>query len=801
MPDSDYQRNRELDELLLQVLDLPPEERKPFLTGATSHDPELLNEVYKLLQYHDESLTYFGETLSDFLAPLMPVLEGEIPDYNFTFEEDTLIGNYRIKKLIGKGGMGQVYLAVRDDGVFKKEVALKCIKKGMDSEEILKRFSYERQVLAKLQHPNIATLFDGGLNDDGHPFFVMEYVDGVPVVRYCDEHKLTVQERLNLFLSICDAVQYAHQKLVIHRDLKPSNILVTEKGEVKLLDFGIARLLDDENPYFTAPVTRAGIRLMTPEYAAPEQKKNDPVSTATDVYSLGVLLHELMTGRLPQTGAAGYVRPSALVENDIVQKNETGHTTQTAYKIASIRGVTPDKLRRILSGDIDTILLTALKENPAERYNSVEGLMADIQNYRQHLPLTVQPDSTLYRLKKFISRHKNVAVSVFGIVLVTIAFIATITWQLNIATHERDRAESALKTSDTVSRFLRSILEASNPREAGQSVTMREVLDGAALRIEAELDDAPDVEVRVREAIGSTYRSLGAHDQADEHLTRAHELAWSTFGPESETFRIAHELALLRVDQGRFEEAQELLAHVIEFRVNTYGTMHDETLETLNVLALANFHTGNLDEALDQARTVVAGREVLLGNDHPDTLEANNTLGKILIRLRQFEEAAELLQMVYDGNTRILGAGHPETLIAANDLGIALIRMDRLNEGIEMQLLALDGLIRHFPVGSLDVVIPRINIAGAKNRAGRYQEAKTLCLQAIEDGLPVLGDHHYVIAIARGVLAEALIELNETSEALNQLNLAQEVLLNTFGPEHHFTQEIVRILRRISPYE
>jgi len=797
MSESNIERNRQIDELFRQALDLAEKERNAFLKEATLHDKEMFREVMRLLQYADESQSFFGDTVSDFLAPLEPLLKGDEPSADFTFEEGTLVGSYRIKSLLGKGGMGQVYLAERDDGVFKKAVALKCLKKGMDSEEILRRFRFERHVLARLQHSNIATLLDGGLTDKGHPFFAMEYVEGLPINEYCDQKKLTVRKRLSLFINVCDAVQYAHQQLVVHRDLKPSNILVTENGTVKLLDFGVARILDDEHAFFTTPVTQAGLQLLTPKYAAPEQIKNEQVSTATDIYTLGVLLLELLTGSVPPDVWKNPEQPSAMVlKNAGFDKRETH--SDTIHHIAENRSATPEKLNHELKGDLDSILLTALREEPQERFKTVEMLKEDIQNYLNHLPVSARRGTVRYRVRKFAARHKAAAATIIGFLLLTVVFVGTISYQLKVTAGERDRAESALVTSDTVGLFLRSILVAADPREAGQSVTMLDALDRAALRIEEELDGSPDVESRVREAIGMTYRSLGAHDPADMHLTRAHELAWQVFGHTPETFRIKHELALLRMDQGRFEEAHALATNVFEFRKSTYGALHHDSLVSLNVLALINMHTRNLSEALEQARTVVAGRENILGHEHPKTLEAKNTLGKILIIMGQSEEAVEILRAVYDGQTRIQGADHPETLITANDLGLVLIQTGQLNEGIELQLIALEGLAERFPAGSIDVVIPRINIASAQNRADRFHDAKELSQLAIEDGLPVLGEDHYIIAVGRVVLAEAMIELLETDEALIQLALAHKILLDTFGMESNYVQKAESLQRLIS---
>ena len=303
-----------------------------------------------------------------------------------------LIGPYRLVRELGQGGMGVVYLAERADGQFEQRVALKLIKRGMDSDEILRRFLAERQVLARLSHPHIARLLDGGVTAEGQPYFAMEYVDGVPLHHYCEERSLGFEDRLRLFREVCEAVQYAHRSLVVHRDLKPSNILVTSAGETKLVDFGIAKVLYED--VADRSVTRTDQRLMTPEYAAPEQVRGEPVTTATDVYALGAILYQLLTGRPPHQ-FTGRSRGGAVP-----------HHLRGGPRAAERGPCTRHRRRRRLRGDLDIIVLKALRKDPARRYPSVEALLEDLERHRTGLPVRARPDSVAYRARKFLGRHR-----------------------------------------------------------------------------------------------------------------------------------------------------------------------------------------------------------------------------------------------------------------------------------------------------------------------------------------------------------------------------------------------------------
>lgn len=448
------ERWQQVDALFAAALERSPRERQAFLEETTGNDPELRREVERLLDDMQAAESLIGESVSQYAEPLLSRLRAEIR------EEDAggvppggRIGPYRILVELGRGGMGAVFLAERADDAFEKRVALKLVKRGMDTEEVLRRFRYERQILASLEHPNIARLYDGGAAEDGRPYLVMEHIEGRPVTAYCDERKLPLDERVRLFETICEAVQFAHRNLVVHRDIKPSNILVDAAGTVKLLDFGIAKVLGSSDSD-AAVETRAELRPITPEYASPEQLAGRPVTTASDVYALGVVLYELLTGRRPgdrnarspeakllrQDMASEIERPSSVVGRPLPSRPDERQPA-TPADTAERRGTTPERLRRRLRGDLDTITLKALAAEPERRYQSAEQLLADIGRHLSGHPIVARSESMVYRARKFVRRQMLAVGLSAALGLLAAAFTAATLLQA----HELGRAHAIVK--------------------------------------------------------------------------------------------------------------------------------------------------------------------------------------------------------------------------------------------------------------------------------------------------------------------------------------------------------------------
>ncbi len=449
------ERWKQIEAVFEKALELPAAERTAVLERTCEADEDLRREVASLLSSHQQAGSFI-EHQSLFL------LEEESDAPQAALTPGQMVGRYKIDKEIGRGGMGAVYLAARADAQYQKHVAIKLIKRGMDTDYVIGRFRNERQILAGFEHPNIARLLDGDTIDNGLPYFVMEYVEGVPIDEYCDAHALSITERLELFRQASAAVTYAHRHLVIHRDIKPSNILVTDEGVPKLLDFGIAKILQPGGGAETI-ATATGLRLMTPEYASPEQVQGQHVTTVTDVYSLGVVLYELLTGHSPYrfksrslqdiaraVSETEPMRPSTMI--DTVEEYAAGDNTAPAARtpelVSKSREGSPDRLRRRLRGDLDNIILMAMRKEPGRRYQSVEQFLEDIRRHLEGLPVLARKDTLTYRAAKFVRRNKVAAVAAALVLLTLIGGIIATTWQAHqakvneaIAKAQRTRAE------------------------------------------------------------------------------------------------------------------------------------------------------------------------------------------------------------------------------------------------------------------------------------------------------------------------------------------------------------------------
>ena len=509
------------DRIFDEALDLPPGQRAAFLDRACGGDVQLRALVERLLnaaEIEDPGFKSGG------------ALQGAFGD---TFRKEltrsdnlaagTLVGRYRIVREIGRGGMSVVYLAERADGQFRQEVALKLLQCGLATSQIARRFDRERQILAQARHPGVARLLDGGTTPGGCPYLVMEHVDGRPIDLYCDQERLSVPDRLRLFLQVAQAVEDAHRNLVVHRDIKPSNILVTADGHAKLLDFGIAKLLDPTATSGEA-LTGSAIRLMTPAWASPEQVRGDPVTTASDVYQLGLLLYLLLTGCFPYDVGDGApaVRMLAIAQQEPVRPSVAavspegcgvapGQQPKTVEEIARVRDTTPGRLRRLLAGDLDAIVLTALCKEPGRRYGSVAQLVDDLERSLAGRTIGARPDSWAYRTGKLIRRHAGaftaaVAASAVGLAL-GLAYTAGLM-------QERDRARQEAE-------FLRELFEGSSQGAQGEALTPRQLLDRGVARVDLELAEDPALQADLLEDLGEMYRSLGLHAEARDLQSRA----------------------------------------------------------------------------------------------------------------------------------------------------------------------------------------------------------------------------------------------------------------------------------------
>ena len=738
-PPPPLERWQEIDRLFAAALERPAAEREAFVAEAAGADADLRSEVQALLRSSAEAEEKLGESATSFAAPFLAGLRSDSGDGERTRAAGERLGPYRILEEIGRGGMGAVYLADRADEQFEQRVAIKLVKRGMDTDEVLRRFRYERQILASLEHPNIARLYDGGMSDDGRPYLVMEYIEGRPITSYCDEQRLDTDARLALFTTVCQAVQYAHQKLVVHRDIKPSNILVTERGSVKLLDFGIAKLLDSQAGA-TAPRTRTEVRLLTPEYASPEQFRGTPVTTASDVYALGVVLYELLTGRRPfdRSATRGLdAGPAALEWEPERPSAIVARRDEEAAGIAAARSTTVDRLQRRLRGDLDTITLKALTPEAERRYHSAEQLLEDVRRHLQGLPVTARPATVAYRARKYVRRHRvgvamGVAFALLGATLVLLHSVR-ITRERNRAQLEADKARASVD-------FMVELFEGADPDQAlGDTLTVFELLERGATRMENGQVRQPAVRAAMQNVLGTLYAKLGDYNRALPLLEGALATRRALYGAEhEETTQAERDLADLLSKKGEYGAADSIFRRALDSErrrsgpgspevaaiLNQRGQMlaysgkydeaeplFQEALGILNDLpgdhrreiatskyglATLNFRAGELAKAEPLFREVLATRRQLYGDLHNQVIDALEDLGNTLLEKQDFAAAERLLREALEKRRKLFGPDHPAVSNALNNLALvpsALGDYERADSMLRASLSIVEKLV------------------------------------------------------------------------------------------------------------
>ncbi|HEX7012615.1 MAG TPA: tetratricopeptide repeat protein [Steroidobacteraceae bacterium] len=692
-----------------------------------------------------------------------------------SLEPGTVIGRYRVLKLLGRGGMGAVYLAERADEQFEQQVALKLIGRTLPSGALARRFRAERQILAHLNHPNIARLLDGGAGEGGVPYLAMEYVEGTRIDRYCEQQQLDVRARLRLFQQVCAAVQYAHQKLVVHRDIKPSNILVTAQGVPKLLDFGIAKLIDPDQTGEMDGLTRLYERVLTPDHASPEQVRGEPISTASDVYSLGVLLYQLLTGTKP------YIVPSRNIEAlEHVICNLQPPKPSVSVRSRGDSEAGSRALSRVLAGDLDNIVLKAMHKEPERRYPSAGALSEDIGRYLEDLPVQARPDAWTYRAGKFIRRNAG-ALATAAAVTVTIVGLTTF-YTARLAA-ERDAAQRERRTAAEVSQFMQEVFRVANPSESrGNTVTVREVLDAAVARIDTELKAEPRVRATLLRTMGQVYNGLGLWKQAYELLTRAVAQERASFG--NDHIELAQALASLGGVHENLGQVELALSHYDEawkIREKLGRTEDAEAVGLLTSIAGALRAQQRFEEALDYhsraerlARALDPPQPHVLGQVLQGYAMTYLLTGELVLAEHLARESLDLVRnAVYEGHDLYANSVYA--------LAESLRRQYKLSEAGELQRELLDLQIRRLGPDALLVARTWNNFSHVMRASGRYDEAREALLQAREIFRKRLGEQSFDLAIAYHNLGGLENEAGRPRRALTELNEALELKVTLAG--------------------
>src|SRR5713226_3304510 len=569
------------------------------------------------------------------------------------------MGPYRLIQLLGVGGMGEVWRAEQTEP-FHRTVALKLIKAGMDTRAVVARFDSERQALALMDHPNIAKVFDAGTSPSGRSYFVMEYVPGLPITDYCDKHRLTIKQRLELFIQVCEGVQHEHQKAIIHRDLKPSNVLVEEvdhKPVPKIIDFGLAKATGQRLTAITM-FTEAGGVLGTPDYMSPEQADRNErnIDTRTDVYSLGVILYELLVGALPFGSQELREAGMEAMLRKISQQEPSRPSTkirslgESSKDSAAKRQEEPQSLERHLRGELDWITMKALEKDRTRRYGSPSDLAADLQRHLQDQPVLAGPPSAMYRAGKFMRRHRfGVGVAVATLVLL-IGFATMMALQAHRIAKERDRANREAETSKRVSEFMTNMFKVSEPSQArGNSITAREILDKASKDIHTGLSKDPEVQAQMMHVMGGVYDSLGLYPQAQSLLTDAVNIRRRVLGPQNpDTLSSLNGVCRLLWEQGHYAEAEKLGRETLDMRRRVLGPEHIDTLSSMSQLATILYNEGRYDEAEKLEHETQDLQRRVLGPDNPDTAMSTYNLGGIALHKGKRAQALSLLREAVD---------------------------------------------------------------------------------------------------------------------------------------------------------
>ena len=763
----DVARWTQIQTLFESALECTPDERDAFLQTACADDADLLAEVRSLLAADADAHPLLDSLALDAIAlPADLLPDGILPS------EGDRIGPYRVVRPLGRGGMGAVFLAERADGQFEQHVALKLIRGGAASGQIVRRFQSERQILARLQHPHIARLLDGGLTEEGQPYFAMEYVDGIPLDRYCEAHDGAVEQRVELMQTVCEAVQYAHRRLIVHRDLKPSNILVTEDGTVKLLDFGIAKMLTGDNDPLGDPVlTQTGHAVMTPAYAAPEQVRHAPVTTATDVYALGVVLYELLAGQRPfdLTG-----RSPAEIERIVGEQIPSAPSA-----------VAPPDRQRAVRGDLDTIVLKALRKEPERRYASPEQLADDLQRHLDGRPVAAQPDTVGDRTRKFLQRHRAGVAATTAVVLLIAALVSFYTVQL---AQERDRAQLEATTATQVSDFLQGLFTISDPSESGgEDLTARALLDQGAERIERDLADQPVVQARMMQVMGEVYSNLGAFDAAapllERSLTLRHDMLDT---PPLDVADNLNSLAVLRKETGQYAAADSLFRAAIAIQEDQLGPNDPTVAATLHNWGTLLHFQADYERADSLFQRALAVRQDRFGENDPRTASTLNEIATLRFDQNDLDGAETLYRQTLDVRRAHFEGDHPDLAMSLNNLAMVLRHKSQFEESETLYREALAMRERLYDGPHPDVAHTLNHLARLYANKGDYAAAEPIARQALAMRIEVFGEEHVETTASMGNLAGILGGLGQHAEQATYYRRALEIVQTMLGPEHPY---------------
>lgn len=783
-----------IQELFNQAADMSLAERNVFLNTACGGDATLRKELDDLLAA-DAGPPSDGQ--SGIRASLLTQAVSMAIDKTTRDRRSeligTVVGSYRLTAVLGHGGAGTVYLGERADRQYSAQVAVKIVEKALIHEEVAKRFQAERQILANLNHPHIARLLDAGETHTGQPFLVMEYVHGEPIDKYCDSRSLSIHQRLQLFIKVCAAVQYAHQNLIVHRDLKPGNILVTPDGTPKLLDFGIAKLMDaSAKTAAELTMTRINDRVLTPEYASPEQILGQNVTTTSDVYALGIVLYELLTGTRPyQVNAVSQLelersicimdpaRPSVMIDKLAGDQGSVNPLDPKA--IATARGVSPKRLRQELIGDLDAIVMRALRKEPERRYTSVEQLVEDIKRQLEQQPVLARQGNWLYYSKRFVRRHAvGVGMSAAGVTAL-LAFSIVVFVQKQSIAEQRDLAKQESARAESVSNFMLEVFTAADPFETqGKEVTAKQLLENAGRRIASDLNQQPEVRARLLEAIGRAYQRQGQYDTAVKYLDDSLQLQRKL--PPTAQNDLPNALSYLGTalrDRGDYQAAEGAFKEAMKILENSGQQHSPKYCQLLSDMGRLKLYGSDPASAGSYLRQSLRLARQVYGNAHPETGAILLSLSHVLLWENKNEQAIESAREAIAIYHSTLPENHPDRVMADFSLGELLFKQGQVDEASKMVTHAL--VIQKLVYGP-----DNVTLAGTLDTLGMIQQsrkqwdaAEASAKEALAIVQRALGPLNINVAYYHSALADLYIKRKKYRDAEPSARTALNILQST----------------------
>ena len=823
-----------LNEIVRVARELDGRDREDYLRDVTQGDPAQLAQIKRALA-ESTGQTPRIDTDADTVAgppsgaqalsagssadPNAPTQDqGAIPTtlrrdlFKLTEQPGTMVGRYKLLQKIGEGGFGAVYMAEQEEPV-RRRVALKIIKAGMDTHQVIARFEAERQALAMMDHPFIARVLDAGATDAGRPYFVMELVKGVPVTEYCDQAKLDTKGRLKVFKDICSAIQHAHQKGIIHRDLKPSNVMVTLHGGeavVKVIDFGIAKATDQrltEKTLFTS----YGQMIGTPAYMSPEQAVMSglDIDTRSDIYSLGVLLYELLAGRPPLDDKtlreAGFDEMRRLIREQDPPKPSTRLSTmdeKLRSSIADNRHVNPQTLSRLLRGELDWIVMKALEKDRARRYESASAFAHDIDRYLNNEPVEAAAPSSVYRLRKYVRRNKGPVTTAALIALALVAGTGVSTWQAVRATRaeqlaqdrlgevqaQRDAKEKEARDAEAIATFFGDVLRRPDPRLDGRSITVAQSLDRASNRIDTELANQPLRQARLRVVLGRTYDGLGLYDKAIEHLEKARDTLRSDLGPKHpDTLAAIQRLASAYHDSGRLNEALKLREAILATRRQTLGADHADTLGAMNELATSYYFANRRDEAIALYEQALKSAEQSQGEDGEVTLKLMNNLANLYRETHRENEALALRERVLASYETVKGPAHPDTIEVMNNLANLYSDQGLDGKALAMREKVAKLVTEVYGEDNAEALLAQENLASSYHKGGQIQDALAMRERVLKLRRQINGPAHPRTLAAMNNLAISYNAADQPDKAMTLREEMRDAAEREYGKDHKLT--------------